>query len=58
MLMEDKVVIVDYKFGEPDEDYKKQLRRYADIWVKMGYAHVESYLWYVQSGDIVDVPLS
>ena len=58
MLMGDKVVIVDYKFGEPDEDYKKQLRRYADIWVEMGYANVEPYLWYVQSGDIVDVPLS
>ena len=53
-----KVVIIDYKFGEHDDRYAGQLRRYADIWRRMGYGEIEAYLWYVVSGDIVDVPLS
>ena len=53
-----KVVIIDYKFGEPDADYERQLRKYADIWGKMGYENVTSYLWYVPSGDIVLVQQS
>jgi hypothetical protein len=35
-----------------------QLRKYADIWRRMGYEEVEAYLWYVISGDIVEIPLS
>ena len=53
-----KVIIIDYKFGEHDEKYPGQLRKYADIWRRMGYAEIEAYLWYVLSGDIVDVALS
>ena len=51
------VVIVDYKFGEPNPRYERQLRKYADIWVRMGCSDVKSYLWYVPAGDIVSVPL-
>jgi hypothetical protein len=53
-----KVIVIDYKFGEHDSRYSSQLRRYADIWRRMGYDRVEAYLWYVLSGDIVEVPLS
>ena len=58
VLKDGKAVIIDYKFGEHDERYLSQLRKYADIWHRMGYAEVEAYLWYVLSGDIMDVPLS
>ena len=50
-------MIIDYKFGEPDNRYAGQLRRYADIWRRMGYEKIETYLWYVISGDIVEVDL-
>lgn len=58
ILQGDSVVIVDYKFGEPDAEYEKKMRIYAGIWNRMGYADVRSYLWYVQSGDIVEVQQS
>lgn len=48
-----KVVIVDYKFGEHDGRYLRQVRRYADIWRRMGWDDVSAVLWYVQHGDIV-----
>ena len=57
VLKDGKVVIIDYKFGEPDNRYAGQLRRYADIWRRMGYEKIETYLWYVISGDIVEVDL-
>ena len=57
VLKDGKVVIIDYKFGEHDDKYPVQLRKYADIWRRMGYGEIEAYLWYVLSGDIVNVPL-
>ena len=51
----DRVVIVDYKFGEQDARYHRQLKKYADIWRKMGYDDVKSCLWYVRTGEIVEV---
>ena len=58
VLKDGKVVVIDYKFGEHDDKYISQLRKYADIWRRMGYADVEAYLWYVVSGDIMEIPLS
>ena len=58
VLRDGKVVIIDYKFGEHDDKYIGQLKKYADIWRRMGYADVQAYLWYVISGDIVEIPLS
>ena len=50
-----KVVIVDYKFGEHDGRYMRQLSRYRDIWKRMGYEDVSAVLWYVQTGEVVEV---
>ncbi len=49
------VVIVDYKFGEHRRAYERQLMKYTDIWRRMGYENVSSYLWYVQTGEVVKV---
>ena len=49
------VVIIDYKFGEHDRRYESQLTRYSDIWKGMGYTDVSSYLWYIHTGDIMEV---
>lgn len=58
LLMDGKVVIIDYKFGEHEQRYVDKLRIYGDIWRRMGYRNVEAYLWYVLSGEIMDVHLS
>ena len=51
----DKVRIVDYKFGEHHRKYESQLKRYADLWKRMGYQVESAKLWYVSTGEIVEV---
>ena len=51
----DKVVIVDYKFGEHYARYERQVRKYAMLWREMGYGQVSSCLWYVQTGEVIEV---
>ena len=50
-----KVHIVDYKFGDHNAKYEMQLKRYADIWRRMGYDHVTASIWYVHTGEIIDL---
>lgn len=49
------VSVIDYKFGEHHLKYERQVRRYADIWRRMGYEEVSAYLWYVQSGKVMRI---
>ena len=50
-----KVAIVDYKFGDHNPRYVRQLRKYSEIWKRMGYEHVSAHLWYVHTGEVMDV---
>lgn len=52
VLKDGEVTIIDYKFGEHDRRYERQLRKYAGIWQRMGYDKVTAYIWYVVSGEI------
>ena len=54
-ITDGRVVIIDFKFGEHHVKYERQLRRYADIWHRMGYSDVSAYLWYVQEDKVVEV---
>ncbi len=47
-----KVSIVDYKFGEHHASYERQLKRYADVWARMGYEDISACLWYVRTGEV------
>ena len=50
--------IIDYKFGQPDEKYRKQVRAYMDLYRAMGHAPVAGTLWYVRENgadDLVEV---
>ena len=51
----DRIIIVDYKFGEHYRKYEHQMRRYAQLWRKMGYTDVSAYLWYVQTDEVVEI---
>ncbi|HNI43842.1 MAG TPA: hypothetical protein PK230_04040, partial [Chitinophagales bacterium] len=42
-----KVVVVDYKIGEPDPDHHHQLNDYADLLTQMGYEVTQKYLLYL-----------
>ena len=40
--------VIDYKFGQPEEKYKTQVRGYMDLYRAMGYAPVTGTIWYVR----------
>ena len=46
------VSIIDYKFGEPEAKYAKQVQRYVNLYLKMGYSDVRGYLWYLSDNTI------
>ena len=50
-----RVIVIDYKFGQPLDGYKYQVRAYVRLLKEMGYPSVEGWLWYVSSGEIVRV---
>ena len=53
-----KVVIVDYKFGEHHRKYERQMNKYKQLWRKMGYEDVSAFLWYIHTGEVVQVGTS
>ncbi len=52
VVQDGRVVIIDYKFGEHHQKYEHKMKRYIDIWSRMGYADVTAFLWYVRTGEI------
>lgn len=53
----DRVVIIDYKFGniERDATYRKQLTNYMALVRDMGYRQIDGFLWYLSLEKIVQV---
>ncbi len=48
MMSEDRIIIVDFKFGKPNEEYHSQVAEYMRILQDMYPQHkVEGWLWYV-----------
>lgn len=41
------LTVIDYKFGEKDPRYRKQVERYADIYRRMGFEVAKTVVWYV-----------
>ena len=50
-----ETIVVDFKFGHPNNDYKKQVHRYMELLTEMGHPNVKGYLWYVYSNKIEEV---
>ncbi len=48
VLRDREAVIVDYKFGQEEDAYRRQLRRYARLWHELGYEVRGAYIWYVE----------
>ena len=56
MIKGSKAVVVDYKFGEEEQEkYASQLREYMSLLSKIGYATIEGYVWYVRLGKVVKI---
>jgi ATP-dependent exoDNAse (exonuclease V) beta subunit len=50
-----EVDIIDYKFGQPEERYTRQVQRYMNLYRRMGHAKVAGYLWYLEDNLITFV---
>jgi hypothetical protein len=55
VVSKEKVMVIDFKFGDHHIEYEKQVSRYAGIWRRMGYKEVSAYLWYVQDGKVMQI---
>ena len=52
---EGRVTVIDFKFGEEEEKYSGQVRRYMRLFREMGYGEVSGYIWYVPIDKIIQV---
>ncbi len=56
-----EAIVVDYKFGKYNSGskqhayYNKQVEKYRNLLLEMGYSDVKGYLWYVLEHTVVDV---
>ena len=51
----DEVIVVDFKFGKENDDYRKQVRFYMEKLEEMGYNNVKGVLWYVYANKFDEV---
>ncbi len=49
------VDVIDYKFGERRKSYERQVGRYVDCLRAMGERNVRGFIWYLATGDIIEV---
>ncbi|MCI4668441.1 MAG: UvrD-helicase domain-containing protein [Bacteroidia bacterium] len=55
MIQNDVAVVVDYKTGLPRESHQKQVQRYKDTLLQMGYRKVRGYLYYLSLNSVDEV---
>lgn len=58
MTDDNRFIIVDFKFGRPHDNHKKQVEGYMEQLHLMGHSNVEGYLWYVYENKIQPIPSS
>ena len=55
LIKGDKVVIIDFKTGEPTRIDQKQVLEYITTLYQMNFTNVEGYLLYLRTGEIISV---
>lgn len=55
LVNDGRVIVIDYKFGEHRRSYERQVMKYMNLWRRMGYAEVSGFLWYVDSGNVIEL---
>lgn len=51
----ERVIVIDYKFGQKRPAHLRQVREYMCLLQQMGYPAVEGWIWYVTGGETVQV---
>jgi len=55
VFFDNRVEVIDFKFGSENETNRKQVEEYVRILIKMGYENVKGFLWYVNLGKVVPI---
>ena len=56
MMSDEHIIIVDFKFGKPNEEYHAQVAEYMRILQDMYPQHkVEGWLWYVYKNRVEEI---
>lgn len=48
----EETIVIDFKFGKPNEEYKRQLKHYKEKLQEIGLPNVKAFLWYVYADDV------
>ncbi len=51
----ERMVVIDFKFGNPRPEHREQVAQYMDLLASMGYHRITGHLWYVYLNRIEDV---
>ena len=55
LLKNNTATVIDYKFGEEEHTaHHRQLQRYAELLRRMDYTEINSYLYYVSLGKLIE----
>ena len=52
VIKDGRVTVLDYKFGERNRRYRRQVEHYADIYRRMGYSEITPVIWYVLKDEV------
>ena len=52
-----EMIVVDFKFGKPRDEYHEQVQRYMRLLMRMGYKQVSGCIWYVLRNEIIPTSL-
>lgn len=55
MMKDNKVVVVDFKFGKKNKVYNEQVKGYMSLLSQMGYRNITGYLWYVFENELEEI---
>ncbi len=52
IIRDGEVTVLDFKFGDKNPHYRRQVDWYAETYRRMGYQKVNSAIWYVNSDEV------
>lgn len=55
MVKDGLTVVIDFKFGKPQDEYARQVSGYMRFMKSMGHQNVRGYIWYVFTGQVQEV---
>ncbi|MGM9837469.1 MAG: UvrD-helicase domain-containing protein [Paludibacteraceae bacterium] len=55
MIRGTQAIVLDYKFGQRQSKYARQVRRYMEAMRSLGYTEVSGYLWYANEQKLEEV---